>query len=133
MSVFLVRSARPTRCWDLDPCSVGLNRVCGPGVYQDGCLPAARALRHGLTQPEPPVLDVWSSIMNHPARLLSLAAVLTLGAALAMPLSASAGGRPFTTTLSGANEVGGGDPDGSGTARSGSTPEPMSCATRSPS
>ena len=40
--------------------------------------------------------------MNHPARLLSLAAVLTLGAAIAMPLSASAGGRPFTTTLSGA-------------------------------
>jgi len=55
--------------------------------------------------------------MNQPARLLSLAAVLTLGAALAMPLSASAGGRPFTTTLSGANEVGAGDPDGSGTAR----------------
>ena len=64
-----------------------------------------------------PVLDVWSSISTHPARLLSLAAVLTLGAALAMPLSASPGGRPFTTTLSGADEVGGGDPDGSGTAR----------------
>jgi hypothetical protein len=49
--------------------------------------------------------------------LLSLAAVVTLGAALVTPLSAQAGGRPFTTTLSGANEVGGGDPDGSGTAR----------------
>ena len=54
--------------------------------------------------------------MNRPVRLLSLAAVVALGGAAAMPLSADAGGRPFTTMLSGANEVGGGDPDGSGTA-----------------
>lgn len=55
--------------------------------------------------------------MNRPARLLSLAAAVALGAAMLTPLSADAGGRPFTTMLSGANEVGGGDPDGSGTAR----------------
>ena len=55
--------------------------------------------------------------MHRPVRLLSLAAVLTLGAALVTPLAADAGGRPFTTMLSGANEVGGGDPDGSGTAQ----------------
>ena len=43
--------------------------------------------------------------------------VLIMLAVLAFPGAASAGGRPFSTTLSGAAEVPGpGDPDGSGTA-----------------
>src|SRR5438128_6998591 len=50
-------------------------------------------------------------------RFLSILAVVRLLAALALSGPASAGGRPFSTTLSGANEVPGpGDPDGSGTA-----------------
>src|SRR5262245_66682712 len=39
-----------------------------------------------------------------------LALLMTVG-------SVAAGGRPLSTTLSGANEIAGGDPDGSGTAR----------------
>jgi hypothetical protein len=41
---------------------------------------------------------------------------LTIAGALASALPASAGGRPFSVELSGANEVTAGDPDGSGTA-----------------
>lgn len=52
----------------------------------------------------------------------SVAAIALSGAALALgagPSSAddSQGGRPLVAALSGANEVGGGDPDGFGTAR----------------
>lgn len=52
----------------------------------------------------------------------SVAAIALSGAALVLSAGAgsaddSQGGRPFTASLSGANEVGVGDPDGSGTAR----------------
>ncbi|MCY7397182.1 MAG: CHRD domain-containing protein [Nocardioides sp.] len=52
----------------------------------------------------------------------SLAAVALGGVALILGAGASSaadsqGGRPLTAALSGANEVGSGDPDGSGTAR----------------
>lgn len=51
-------------------------------------------------------------------RFRTIAVVAALAAAFALVASpASAGGRPFTTTLTGAAEVPGpGDPDGSGTA-----------------
>jgi hypothetical protein len=45
-----------------------------------------------------------------------LGAGLTIVGALATALPASAGGRPFSVELSGADEVTGGDPDGNGTA-----------------
>ena len=51
-------------------------------------------------------------------RLLALAVVLVTAVALVPMVGADDGGRPFTTTLTGAAEVPGpGDPDGSGTAK----------------
>ena len=50
-------------------------------------------------------------------RLVALAVVLVTAVALAPIVGADNGGRPFTTTLTGAAEVPGpGDPDGAGTA-----------------
>jgi len=50
-------------------------------------------------------------------RLFALAVVLVTAVALVPIVGADNGGRPFTTTLTGAAEVPGpGDPDGSGTA-----------------
>ena len=51
-------------------------------------------------------------------RLVALAVVLVTAVALVPIVGADNGGRPFTTTLTGAAEVPGpGDPDGAGTAR----------------
>lgn len=47
--------------------------------------------------------------------LIALVATVSLGL-LFFNSPVAAGGRPLSATLSGANEVGGGDPDGSGTA-----------------
>ena len=47
-------------------------------------------------------------------KLLNISLIVL--AVLALAMSAADGGRKFETTLSGAQEVGGGDPDGSGTA-----------------
>ena len=50
-------------------------------------------------------------------RLLALAVILVTAVAFVPMVGADDGGRPFTTTLTGAAEVPGpGDPDGSGTA-----------------
>ena len=51
---------------------------------------------------------------SHRSFTAGLAASLALVAALTFAGSALAGGRPLTATLTGANEPGGGDPDGSG-------------------
>ena len=51
-------------------------------------------------------------------RLVALAVVLVTAVALVPIVGADNGGRPFTTTLTGAAEVPGpGDPDGTGTAK----------------
>ena len=50
----------------------------------------------------------------HRTRLLAVAAAVAASAALLAPAPALAGGRPLSTDLIGANEPGGGDPDGSG-------------------
>jgi hypothetical protein len=47
------------------------------------------------------------------ARVAALSAILLT---LSLAGGAQAGGRPFETSLAGANEVGGGDPDGAGSA-----------------
>lgn len=47
---------------------------------------------------------------------LAVLLVVPVAAAVWTAVPASAGGQPFHTVLSGANEVGGGDPDGTGTA-----------------
>ena len=52
----------------------------------------------------------------HRTRLLAVAAAVAASTAMLAPVPALAGGRPLTTDLVGANEPGGGDPDGVGTA-----------------
>lgn len=54
--------------------------------------------------------------MHRTARFAVLAIAATSAAALVAPVGASAGGRPLSTELLGANEVQAADPDGSGTA-----------------
>jgi hypothetical protein len=54
--------------------------------------------------------------MQHPRRGLPLIVVATLVLTLFAAAPAAAGGRPFSTTLSGPNEVPAGDPDATGTA-----------------
>jgi hypothetical protein len=55
--------------------------------------------------------------MNRGVRILPLVAAAAAAVALTVPATASAGGRPLHTELTGAAEVPGpGDPDGSGTA-----------------
>lgn len=52
----------------------------------------------------------------HRSRFLVAAAAVAASAALLAPATALADGRPLSTDLLGANEPGGGDPDGMGTA-----------------
>jgi hypothetical protein len=54
--------------------------------------------------------------MQHPRPGLPLIVVATLVLTLFAAAPAAAGGRPFSTTLSGPNEVPAGDPDATGTA-----------------
>lgn len=54
--------------------------------------------------------------MSRTTRLVPLAVAVMSAAALAVPATATAGGRPHHTELTGAAEVAAGDPDGSGTA-----------------
>lgn len=54
--------------------------------------------------------------MQHRRRGLPLIVVATLVLTLFAATPAAAGGRPFSTTLSGPNEVPAGDPDATGTA-----------------
>ena len=54
--------------------------------------------------------------MQHPRRGLPLIIVATLVLTLFAATPAAAGGRPFSTTLSGPNEVPAGDPDATGSA-----------------
>ena len=54
--------------------------------------------------------------MQHPRRRLPLVVIATLVLTLFAAAPAAAGGRPFSTTLSGPNEVPAGDPDATGTA-----------------
>lgn len=60
--------------------------------------------------------------MKRTTRTASVAIALLAVAGLAAPSTATAMGRPLTTQLLGANELGGGDPDGSGTAHVWVTP-----------
>lgn len=50
----------------------------------------------------------------HRTRFLAVAAAVAASTAILVPAPALAGGRPLSTDLIGANEPGGGDPDGSG-------------------
>jgi hypothetical protein len=50
----------------------------------------------------------------HRTRFLAVAAAVAASAAILAPAPALAGGRPLSTDLVGAEEPGGGDPDGSG-------------------
>jgi hypothetical protein len=60
--------------------------------------------------------------MKCTTRIAPVAIALLAVAGLSAPSSATAAGRPLTAQLLGANELGGGDPDGSGTAHVWATP-----------
>ncbi|MFC7597012.1 CHRD domain-containing protein [Terrabacter sp. GCM10028922] len=60
--------------------------------------------------------------MKRTTRTASVAIALLAVAGLSVPSTATAVGRPLTAQLLGANELGGGDPDGAGTAHVWVTP-----------